>query len=327
VEIAFKTGCVKRREALMSCAVAGGALASQLVPKGVTHAASRGPVKPNIQAASSVIVDLQTQTPLYEKKPDRVRPIASISKLAAALVAARLKLDPLEITTISKADQDAARGGARSRLLVGMTVSNLDLLHATLLGSDNRAVVALGRAVGLSTAQLTRAMNKLVGELGLKNTRFSEPTGISRQNVSTALESVGLLEKAMADTALKPVLARLNYECHPVNHAPIPYVNTYTPALRPNAEVFGGKTGYNDFARYCLVMAARVDGRMFGMAFLGTEGKMTRFGDFARACDWLIAHKPHKHLAEAEGRADSAGGVGEIETGEAKEQSGSAASP
>ena len=56
-------------------------------------------------------------------------------------------------------------------------------------------------------------------------------------------------------------------------------------------QILGGKTGYNDTARYCLVIAARVDGRNYGMALLGTEGKLTRFGDVARLIDWLVTHK------------------------------------
>jgi D-alanyl-D-alanine carboxypeptidase len=56
--------------------------------------------------------------------------------------------------------------------------------------------------------------------------------------------------------------------------------------------VLGGKTGYNDTARYCLVLAARLNGRRYGMAFLGTEGKLTRFADVGRVEDWIIAHRP-----------------------------------
>jgi D-alanyl-D-alanine carboxypeptidase len=57
--------------------------------------------------------------------------------------------------------------------------------------------------------------------------------------------------------------------------------------------VLGGKTGYTDLAGYCLAIAARLDGqREVAMAFLGAEGKMTRFGDFARAAQWIGEKKP-----------------------------------
>jgi D-alanyl-D-alanine carboxypeptidase len=54
----------------------------------------------------------------------------------------------------------------------------------------------------------------------------------------------------------------------------------------------GGKTGYNDDARYCLVIATKIDGHPYFMSFLGNEGKLTRFGDVARVADWVQSHKP-----------------------------------
>lgn len=248
---------------------------------------------PNVQSAAALTLDLDSGAELYAKRADTERPIASISKLAAALVAMDRGLDLTELTTITETDAEVARGGARSRLLTGMTVSNLDLLHAGLLGSDNRAISAMGRALGLSAAEYAREMTKTVRALGLKHTRFREPTGLSRENVSTPRETIAMLSATLAHPTLAGVLGRLEYSAHPVSRPSIPYVNTYKPALRRNTEILGGKTGFNDFARYCLVLCARVDGRKLGLAFLGAEGKLTRFGDFARVADWVVATKPH----------------------------------
>jgi len=93
---------------------------------------------------------------------------------------------------------------------------------------------------------------------------------------------------------LGPVVNRPEYDAHPVSKPPIHYVNTHRPADRANLQVLGGKTGYNDAARYCLVIAVRIDGRNYGMSLLGTEGDLTRFGDVARVADWIVAHKPKR---------------------------------
>jgi D-alanyl-D-alanine carboxypeptidase len=77
-----------------------------------------------------------------------------------------------------------------------------------------------------------------------------------------------------------------------VGKPPLKYINTDHVAARGNIQVLGGKTGYNDVARYCLVIATKVDGRNYFMAFLANEGKLTRFGDVARVADWVIVHKP-----------------------------------
>ena len=80
---------------------------------------------------------------------------------------------------------------------------------------------------------------------------------------------------------------------------PLKYINTDHVAARGNIQVLGGKTGYNDVARYCLVIATKVDGRTYYMSFLSNEGKLTRFGDVARVADWLVAHRPKGPAAGA----------------------------
>lgn len=248
--------------------------------------------QPNVQAPAAVVVDLDDGAEVYARKADEERPIASISKLAAMLVVLDHNLELDGLTTITKTDAQVARGGAPSRLLEGMTLSNRDLLHAAMLGSDNRAVSALGRAVGLNASDFAAAMTAKAQSLGLKHTRFREPTGLSPENVSTPREAVVMLKTALAHPILSTVIHRVEYDAHPVARPTVKYVSTYKPALRSNAQILGGKTGYNDPARYCLVVAARIDGRSYCMAFLGAEGKLTRFGDFGRVADWIVTRKP-----------------------------------
>lgn len=249
---------------------------------------------PNVQSLGALVIDLDTGQELFARRPDNPRAIASLSKLAATLTVMDKAPDLEGLTTIKKVDADVARGGAKSRLLEGLTLSNRDLLHAALLGSDNRAVSALGRAVGFGSSQFTAAMNRKVATLGLRFTRFREPTGLSADNQSTPRETIALLKTAMAHPVLGPILRKPEYDAHPVSKPPIHYVNTHRPAARANVQILGGKTGYNDSARYCLVIAARIGERNYGMAFLGTEGDRTRFGDVARVADWIVTHKPKR---------------------------------
>jgi serine-type D-Ala-D-Ala endopeptidase (penicillin-binding protein 7) len=172
-----------------------------------------------------------------------------------------------------------------------MTLSNRDLLHAALMGSDNRAIPTLGRAVKLSPSQLAAAMTAKAAELGLMHTRFHDPTGLSVENVSTPRETIMLLRAVMKNPVLGPVTERVQYDAHPVGRPPITYFNTYRPAIRNNVQVLGGKTGYNDDARYCLVIATKIDGHVCYMSFLSNEGKLTRFGDVARVADWMVSRK------------------------------------
>jgi D-alanyl-D-alanine endopeptidase (penicillin-binding protein 7) len=265
--------------------------AERLVP-----AMKRG--QPNVQAAAALVID-ETGAPVFAHNPDHERPIASISKLAAMLVVMDKGLELEGLSTINKTDVEVAKNGAKSRLLEGMTLSNRDLLHAALMGSDNRAVPALGRAVKLTPAQLVAGMNAKAKQLGLKNTRFQEPTGLSVNNVSTPREVIVMLKQVIAHPVLGPITRRSEYDAHPVGKPPIKYMNTDRQAQRSNVQLVGGKTGYNDFARYCLTVATKIDGHAYYMAFLGDEGKLTRFGDVARVADWIISHKPKTVLATA----------------------------
>ena len=249
---------------------------------------------PNIQAASAIIVDLDTGAELFAKNADEIRPIASVGKLFLAL-AVRGKGFPLEATTaIQEEDQRFARGGARSRLPVGKSFLNHDLLRAMLISSDNRACTALGRAAGWTVDELVAAMNRTATALGLKRTRFEDPSGLNG-NVSTAREVIAALRATLADPVLAAIMGTPLATVRSVGANPvvIDYVSTDV-ALRTEKRfpVHGGKTGYTDEARYCLAIAATIDGRRVGMVFLGAEGKLTRFADFNRSAAWLLAKPP-----------------------------------
>lgn len=255
---------------------------------------------PNIQAQAAVVLDMKEGgPPLFQKNPDAVRPIASISKLMAMMVVLDRRLDLEAMTTISEDDRRLALRGARSRLPVGMTFKNRDLLHAALMASDNRAVPALGRAVGLNPEQMTSAMNARARELGLKITNFGDPTGLDHRNVSTPNEVALMLKTALRYPLISEICQTAHYVARPTNQPrlQIEYTNTDVLVRGARHRVLGGKTGYNDLAGYCLAVAARLvdksgKSRDVAMVFLGAQGKMTRFADFSRAAQWLSERGP-----------------------------------
>ena len=256
---------------------------------------------PNIQAEAAVVVDIKAQKELYQKHPDEVRPIASISKLMAMMEVLDHKLDLDAVTEMLPADRDAAKRGARSRLPTGTTFTNKDLLHAALMASDNRAVLALGRAVGLSPEQLTAEMNKKSQALGLKSTSFGDPTGLNDGNRSTPREVAKFLGAAIQYPLIAEITHKPQYIAHGVNkpNYAVEYNNTDLIARGSRYSVLGGKTGYSDLAGYCLAIAAKVDDRELAMVFLGAHGKLTRFGDFSRCAQWVCEKKPSSGAARA----------------------------
>jgi D-alanyl-D-alanine endopeptidase (penicillin-binding protein 7) len=260
---------------------------------------------PNVMSAAAVVVDLDRGEEIFAKNPDDVRFIASVGKLFVALVV-RDKNVPLEgKTSITEDDQNWARGGARSRLFVGKTFTNHDLLRAMLIASDNRAVTAVGRAAGLSPEELVKAVNEKVRALGLTKTEFTDPTGLNG-NVSTPREVAIALREALADPVLAEILATTTISIRSHDEKPIivDYVNTNQNLRSGRYDVIGGKTGYTDEARYCLAIAAKIGERRLGMVFLGAEGELTRFADFNRVMGWIDQDGPSKVVAkEAAGDA------------------------
>ena len=256
--------------------------------------------KPNVQSRQGIVIDLDTDEVLWARQADVVRPIASVSKLLAAIVVLEKSIDLDAKQTMSDVDERVGRRGAHSRLLRGYTLTNRDLLHAAMLGSDNRAVSAMGRSVGLDSAAFAAAMTQKARDMGLKHTRFGDPTGLNSQNVSTAREVVEMLRYALKNETLASILRTHEYtakftsgKAPKARAGEIVYRSTNRTLRGSPYKIYGGKTGYTDPAKYCFVVAGELDaGRRVGMAFLNGAGELTRFGDFRRVAAYLKQHPP-----------------------------------
>ena len=101
------------------------------------------------------------------------------------------------------------------------------------------------------------------------------------------------MAKALAEAMKDPFLAELmgtrDTTIRSVASRPvaIPYRNTNRSLHSGRHEVLGGKTGFTYPAGYCLLIAAKFEGRPVDMAFLGAGEKLTRFGDFGRVATWM----------------------------------------
>jgi D-alanyl-D-alanine endopeptidase (penicillin-binding protein 7) len=250
---------------------------------------------PDIKSRSAVVLDAATGAEIFGKDADEIRPIASTTKIFVAM-AVRKQLDLDGWTEITKVDAHHASGGARTRLDIGQTFHNKDLLRAMLIASDNRAPTALGRAAGMTPEELVAAMNTIAKKLHLKRTKFSDPTGL-RGNVSTAREMATALQAALKDDVLRSIMHQDSADVVSKDHyARIHYDSTNQPLVARTWEVTGGKTGYTKAAGYCFITGARFSDREVTMAFLGADGKLTRFDDFNHVAAWLDRGAPGTKL-------------------------------
>jgi D-alanyl-D-alanine endopeptidase (penicillin-binding protein 7) len=240
-----------------------------------------------LTARTALVVDVESGEVLYQRGPRGYQAIASISKLMAMRVVLKRNLDLDAETEMLKSDVEFTRGGSRSRLKTGQRYLNVDLLHAALLGSDNRAVLALGRAVGLPRAAFTAAMNQEAKALGLAM-RFGDPTGISHDNQATPQALVGLLKAAADVPMLAEVAQKSTHTTRGAKGRPrITYVNTDAFAHQESRDVIVGKTGFNSSAGWCVAVMMRSAGRKLAVIVLAARSKTARFGDARRILSWL----------------------------------------
>jgi serine-type D-Ala-D-Ala endopeptidase (penicillin-binding protein 7) len=262
----------------------------------LANSSARAEDLPEIRSRSAVVLDARSGSEIFGKDADEIRPIASTSKIFVAL-AVRKHLDLDGWTEITKTDAYHARGGARTRLDIGQKFRNKDLLRAMLLASDNRASTALGRAAGMDPDELVAAMNSVARRLQLKRTKLTDPTGL-RGNTSTARELAIALRAALEDDVLRAILRQDAADVvSKTRYARIHYTSTNHPLVARRWHVTGGKTGYTSAAGYCFVTGAKLDGRDVVMAFLGAQGKLTRFADFNRIADWIDRGAPGSTVA------------------------------
>src|SRR3569833_3847007 len=245
------------------------------------QAAWAGSERPEVKSASAVALDASTGDESFGKDADQIRSIASTTKIFVAMAVREKGLDLTGWTEITKADAHEARGGSRTRLEVGDRFTNRGLLRAMLMASDNRAPTALARAAGMDRDELIAAMNKIAKRLKLKNTRFTDATGL-RGNVSTAREMALALKAALADDVLRKVMSDPSETVTTKSGRRIEYASTNVPLRAGKYDVIGGKTGYTEAAGYCFISGARFAGKEVVMAFLKADGKQTRFADFDR---------------------------------------------
>ena len=234
---------------------------------------------PKIRSESAVVVDLADGRVLLKKNENAVRPIASLTKLATALVFLSVSPDLSKVVTIEKADRE---GAGRSRLYSGSEVTLGDVFHLMLICSDNVAARVVARSTSMTPELFVERMNELALNLTLAHTHFSAPTGLDPANVSTASDCAVLLKAALDHDRIAGVMSLKNYTFRPLNRKRVYTVNNTNRMLFGRADIVGGKTGYICESGYCLALCADQGGRRLATIVLGAPTSGTRFRDAAR---------------------------------------------
>lgn len=239
----------------------------------------------DLKSSVALVVDQDTQEVLFRKNDLAVLPIASITKLMTGLLVSEAKLPMDEMITITQDDVDLEKGSS-SRLRVGTELSRGELLHLALMSSENRAANALGRSYPGGLSVFVGLMNARAKALGMMDTRYVEPTGLSSKNQSSARDLATLVSFAYGDPTLRELSTSTGHQVE-VGSRTLQYNNTNRLVKNPSWEIGLQKTGYISEAGQCLVMQAKVAGRKLIMVFLDSAGKLSRLGDAERVKRWV----------------------------------------
>jgi serine-type D-Ala-D-Ala endopeptidase (penicillin-binding protein 7) len=240
-----------------------------------------------LNSSVALVVDQQTNEVLFSKNDSAVLPIASLTKLMTGLVVTDANLPLDDLVTISADDIDTVKG-SRSRLAVGTTLTRRELMHLALMSSENRAAHALGRSYPGGLDQFVRLMNAKARELGMHDTRYVEPTGLSSLNQSSARDLATLVSVAYQRPILRSLSTSPSHQLD-LGHRTLEFRNSNGLIRNPDWDIGLQKTGYISEAGRCLVMQTRVAGRQLIMVFLDATGKLGRAQDAERVRRWVEA--------------------------------------
>lgn len=245
----------------------------------------------NLVASSGAVLLVKNNTFLFEKNSGAKQPIASLTKLMTALIFLDHNPGFDKEYVITPADNIS---GGKNNLFTGDTVKISDLFYTSLIASDNGATMALTHATGLSEKDFVKAMNEKANKLGLFNTTFVEPTGLSDKNVSTARDIARLAKEALSHEEIKKTTITKEYKFVTKEGREKKINSTdyllYSDYIKDKS-LLGGKTGYTEGAGYCFV-GKFADNRQDEIisVVLNSSGKNDRFLETKSLVDWVFTN-------------------------------------
>lgn len=232
------------------------------------------------KSKSAVLIDLGSGEILTGKNENKIRPIASLTKLITAMVFLETSPDLSSVETVTSEDRKAA---GRTRLYVGEKLTMNDLFSLMLISSDNVAARVLARSTGLERDDFIAKMNELARGMNLKHTRFTDPTGLDSGNVSTASEFARLFKSALEFDLIAEAISRKSYTYRALNGDRQHIAYNTNRLLYGRHDIIGGKTGYIRDSGYCLAIGIEdSSGRRLGAVLLGAPSNNYRYRDAHR---------------------------------------------
>ena len=258
----------------------------------VSHAAL-----PRIGSTHALVIEDGTGKILLEKNSNDIVPIASLTKLMTAMVVLDARPDMDAPIQIEPEDVDMLKH-SMSRVPVGATMPRKDVLQLALMSSDNRAAASLARTYPGGKPAFLAAVQVKIKALGLTSTEIEEPTGLSPNNKSNAVD----LAK-MAEAASKyPDIVRITTdsgETMNINGRQVEYHNSNRLVGKKGWDIGLSKTGFTNEAGNCLIMRIKAAGKNATLVLLNAKAASARLFDASNIRRFLTGEPEPQAVAHA----------------------------
>ncbi|HOB67846.1 D-alanyl-D-alanine carboxypeptidase family protein [Ottowia sp.] len=256
----------------------------------VSHA--QAPQPPEIAAKAYLLMDVTAGQVLAAKDPDAPVEPASLTKLMTAyLVFDALKSKKISLTQTLPVSQRAWKmPGSRMFIDPKMQVPVEDLIKGMIVQSGNDATMALAEGVGGSAERFVQLMNDQAKALGLQNTGYKNPEGLTEPgHTTTARDLATLASRLMRD--FPEYVHYYSIKKYRYPGTPASNDSNRNTLLFRDPTVDGLKTGHTNAAGYCLVATAKRDfpnvpGRRLLSVVLGTSSENARANESQKLLNW-----------------------------------------
>lgn len=243
-----------------------------------------GNLVPDVRAAAAIVFNPVTNEVLWEANSHDQRSIASLTKLMTALTFIADEPDLQRKVTVLSSD---TRRASVTYIRSGESITLGDLLHLTLIASDNAAARVLARTSDGGSKAFIQRMNDMAKQLGLTSATFADPSGLDARNVASAYDISHLIAFASDNEVLASVMRKTTYQVA-TNRRKVNIKST-NRLLADGMDVVAGKTGFISKAGYCLATLFRVpQGSQVAVVVLGAANSTLRFAEVRHLFNWAV---------------------------------------
>ena len=243
------------------------------------------PVPPTLAAKSWLLLEMGSGQVLTAEKPDERLEPASLTKLMTAyLTFAALQKKTITLEQSLPVSQKAWKtGGSKMFVRVDTQVPVDDLIKGMIVQSGNDACVTLAEGIAGSEENFAQMMNREAQRLGMKNSSFTNSTGLPDPNLYTTAHDLSLLAGALIRDF--PEYYKKYYSMKEFRYQNITQPNR-NRLLFIDPSVDGVKTGHTEAAGYCLISSALRDKRRLLSVVLGTKSDSARASESLKLLNW-----------------------------------------